>query len=90
MLLVGPYGSTEMEFALLRAIKSARTLILLIKSLCCYWTWIMSKKIKDAIGKWLPIIEDVIPLNQYMPMQMMHFQPDVEAPTQGGDIPEMT
>ena len=27
----------------------------------------MKKKFKDAVGNWLPVIEDAIPLSQYMP-----------------------
>lgn len=49
---------------------TARTLILRIKSLCFYWIGTMTKKIKDVVGAWLSVIEDVIPLNQYMPTEL--------------------
>ena len=49
----------------------------------------MTKKIKDAIEEWLPIIEDAIPLNQYMPSEMIPFQADVEVPAQVGTISEI-
>ena len=56
-------------------IKSARTIILMITSLCLYWTGNMKKKFKDAVGDWLPVIEYAIPLSQYMPLPMVVYQP---------------
>lgn len=44
------------------SIKTARNLIPMIKSLCCYWTENLKKKVKDAVDAWLPVIEDVIPI----------------------------
>lgn len=45
----------------------------------------MKKKFKDAVGNWLLIIEDVIPLNWFMPLPLVVYQPtgtepDVENP----------
>lgn len=51
--------------------KSARTLILLIKSLCLYWACNMHKKVKTSMEDWLPILEDTIPLGQFMPLEMV-------------------
>lgn len=31
----------------------------------------MKKKFKTTAKEWMPIIEDVIPLNQYMPMELV-------------------
>ena len=68
------------------AVKTARTLILLIKTLCGYWAGNVKRKIKDAIGEWLPVIEDAIPLAQFMPMELVAYQPlDVS----GGEAPEL-
>lgn len=44
-------------------IKIARSLILLIKSLVLYWACYIKKKVKTAVGEWLPVIDDAIPLN---------------------------
>lgn len=56
-------------------IKSARSLILMIKSLCLYWICVMKKKVKDVVGEWLPVIEYAIPINQFMPLPMVVYQP---------------
>jgi hypothetical protein len=68
-------------------IKTARSLILLIKTLCGYWTGALKKKVKDVVGEWLPVIEDAIPLAQYMPMEMVVYQPAVDS---DGGPPAMT
>ena len=34
----------------------------------------MPKKVKDAVGEWLPIIEDAIPLNQMQPLDIVVYQ----------------
>ncbi|XP_078148872.1 uncharacterized protein LOC144544290 [Carex rostrata] len=44
----------------------------------------MSKKVKNAVGEWIPIIEDAIPLNQYMPLELVPFLSDVEVFSQQG------
>ncbi|XP_078175205.1 uncharacterized protein LOC144568710 [Carex rostrata] len=44
----------------------------------------MSKKVKNAVGEWIPIIEDVIHLNQYMPLELVPLLSDVEVFSQQG------
>ena len=34
----------------------------------------MAKKIKTAVGEWLPVIEDAIPLDQIRPMEIVPYQ----------------
>lgn len=35
----------------------------------------MRQKVKIAAEDWMPIIEDAIPLDQYMPMEIVVYQP---------------
>ena len=57
------------------SLKSARTIILQIKTCCLYWSGLLSKKIKTVTGEWLPVEEDIIPLNQIAPMAIVPYQP---------------
>ena len=68
-------------------VKTARSLILLIKTLCGYWSGNLKKKVKDAVGEWFPVIENAIPLAQYMPMEVVVYQPVAGS---DGATPEMT
>lgn len=56
-------------------VKSARSLIFLIKSLLCYWIGNTSGAVKMAVEAWMPIIEDAIPLNQFLPLEMVVYKP---------------
>ena len=37
----------------------------------------MTRKIKNAVGEWLPVVEDAIPLDQISPLALVVYQPKV-------------
>lgn len=55
-------------------IKIARSIILIIKFLVLYWTGNLKKKAQISAEEWLPVIEDAIPLDQYMPLEIVVYQ----------------
>lgn len=58
------------------SIKTPRSLILLIKSLVLYWTGNIKRKQQCTTTKeWMPVVEDAIPLDQYMPLEIVVYQP---------------
>lgn len=68
-------------------IKTARTLILQIKSCCLHWASNMTKRIKNVVGDWLPVVEDAIPLNQISLMEIVVYQPAEETRGVGPEVP---
>lgn len=61
-------------------VNSARTLILQIKSLFCYWSGNIREGVQEEIEGWMPVLEDVIPLDHYMPREMVLYQPQKTHP----------
>ena len=47
----------------------------MIQSLVFYWASNLKKRIKDTVGTWLSVIEDAIPLNQFIPLPLVVYQP---------------
>lgn len=56
-------------------VKTARSIIFLIKSLLCYWAGNTSEVVQMEVGAWLPILEDATPLNQFLPLEMVVYRP---------------
>ena len=62
------------------AARTARTLILQIKSLLSYWSGNVKARIQQGVEEWMPVVEDAIPLAQYMPLEIVPYQPPEPSP----------
>lgn len=71
---VGRYENTGMIYVLI--INLSKQLELLYYSISfLYWTGHIKKKVQTVAREWLPVIEDAILLNQYMPLEIVVYQP---------------